>query len=239
MSENQDGLEFDLSNESPLHSISDAEFDKHKARFMEYALICAAELVTTAGIDELSMLDTLRALLVYAIESGLNNLLFCPLDPSHLKIVGMPPEERAEIDKLWDDGIPWPIVCAVCDMHGVNAMKVLEDHLRENFRKGAANGALHAFSTVVITFGDIDGNAGVFPADLPNGQPAYVLHCSHGGQPCQHPYGTLEAAIQSAAAGIANGFLESIGNITRLDDEIMSAETLLERVAKINNIRNN
>lgn len=230
-SEPNDGFEFDLSGDSPLHEISDAEFDKHKARFMEYALICAAEMVTVAEVDELNMLDTLRAMLVYAIESGLNNLLFCPWNASQLKIVGIHPEDRAEIDKLWDDGIPWPIVCAVADAHGVDAMKVLEDHLRESFRKGAANGSLAVLSGFAV---HIEGDGGEFP-----GTPPYMLNCVHDDHPCRHPFGDLQSAVRHAYDGMARGILQSVDNITRGDEEMMTAEVLRERLQEIGSIGSN
>lgn len=230
-SEPNDGFEFDLSGESFMQEISDAEFNKGKARFMEYALICAAEMVTITDVDELSMEGTLRAMLVYAIESGLDNLIFCPLDANQLNIVGIDPEDREKIDKIWNDGIPWPIVCAVVHTHGVDATKILEDHLRENFRKGAANGSLAVFSGFVVHSPGDDGEFfGVSP---------YMLNCVHDGHPCRHPFGDLQSAVRHAYDGMAHGILQGVSNITRGKEEVMSSEALQERLQEIGSIGSN
>lgn len=230
-SEGSDGFEFDLSGEGEMRQISDAEFDRGKARFMEYALICAAELVTTTDVDEMSMLDTLRTMLVYAIQSGLEAMMFAPLDFDKIKIIGITPGDREGIDAVWREGIPWPIVCAIADSHGVDAMRILGDHLQENNMRNAANSSLALMAAPTLMVG---GENEEFP-----GATAYTLHCVHDGHPCRHHFGDLQSAVRHAYDGMVRGVLQGVSNITRGDDEVMSAQVLQERIDELNSIGSN
>lgn len=176
--------------------------------------------------------EAMRQMIVFSIRTGADSNLFIPSDAN---VIAAHPE----LFENREEAVPWEIVVEVAALFEVDANGILAEYIQGSLKTLASLGKLSGEGVdnlvqLKIAGENIDGIAAQIAEHLNTRMYSgkYVLHCSHDGHPCRHPYESLAEAVEAAVWGIGEDILESIGNITKGDEEVMSGSVLAERVAE-------
>lgn len=234
----------DSQGAQPLRPFSEQEFNKYRGDFFQFALIHASHVVGESEFVNLNPPDAIQAMVVTAVGMGLQMDLFRPDVTDKIDLSQLPPDVQEDLKELWADAIPWSIVRFIADSFNVDAQKILADHMR-HLTQNISNSHALSVSNIDIDGIDVQEYTKFIMKkieeleDSEDEQDRYMLHCVHDGHACQHPFIELQGAILHAAEGTKTGWLQSVSNITRDGEEVMSADAVRKRVDEILSIGSN
>lgn len=160
-------------------------------------------------------------------------------------------EEEEGYDQLLEEDektsrMPWSVVVQTARDVDVDATEVLQDyinHTQDGLQRALGlagfkmEGMEPTFAGVPITpdmFHEIaQGKFG--PQFEKNFADKYILHVMHGSNPCQHPYDSLDMAIEGAAIDLQRGIITEISHITHNGAVVLHEDEVRRRVAEIGN----
>lgn len=181
----------------------------------------------------------LKTLVKSYIFTGLENGFFSDEDDQA--------QEEVEYGGFADGdspSMPWPIVVQIANDIEVDAAEVLRDYIEH--AQGGLNRALGlagmeemepVFAGVPISVAMAreiaDGEFG--PEFDKRFAGKYILHVMHGSKPCQHPYDSLDMAIEGAAIDLERGIISEVLHITHGSLVVLHDDEVRRRVAEIGN----
>lgn len=215
--------------------------------WMQVAQMSAARNVIE-GLEEGPDSVILKTVVKSYIFTGLENGFFDNGDSQD--------EEDGEYDRLLEDDekiprMPWSVVVQTARDAEVDALEVLQDyidHAQSGLQRALGLAGFEMKPHSAPTFAGIPITAAMFH-EIANGEfgpeferqmaDKYILHVMHGPNPCQHPYESLDMAIEGAAIDLERGIISEISHITHDGLVILAKDELVRRVNEIMNAGNN
>lgn len=164
---------------------------------------------------------------------------------SEIERGGFGPDRDSE-DYIADGTLPWSAACEIMDDIGIDADNILAQYVEE-MQRGMQN---------VIRMVGMEGLPGMTPTfagqpitqemadEISNGRfgeefnqqfaDKYVLHVMHGDRPCQHPFDSINEAIEIGSADLRRNAITAIGVLTRNGEVVLDTEEVYKRVSMIN-----
>lgn len=162
-------------------------------------------------------------------------------------------QDEGEYDQLLEEDearMPWAVVVQVANDIEVDATEVLQDYIQH--AQGGLQRALKLSGFDVERMGPkfagVPITAAVFH-EIANGDfgpqfekqfaDSYILHVKHGPNPCQHPYESLDMAVEGAAFDLERGIISEISHVSLGGLVVLAKDELVRRVNEIMNASNN
>lgn len=224
------------------------EYLNYRATFTSNVIVAAAHRNRDMEFEEGTAKEIAKGMVRDSIMRGLDVGLFRPngesLDMSNMqRMFGLDDQKMEEIQEKWDSAIPWSFVVNFASEFNVDADAVREAHRMELSARAAMIGSMG--SAPGMSSEDFENGFREFLAG--NGKEVwdalakdrYILICAHDGHGCEHRFDTLTEAIESAAAGIMSGELESVGGISMNGSLVLTEDELKTNMERIMNAGNN
>lgn len=158
-------------------------------------------------------------------------------------------QDDDEYDQLIEEDeprMPWSIVVRIAGDVEVDATEVLQDYIRhtQDGLQRALGLAGANLEEMGPTFVGVPISAQM-AHEIADGQfgsefekkfaDRYILHVMHGAKPCQHPYESIDMAIEGAATDLQRGIVSDISHITYNGALVLHEDEVRRRVAEIGN----
>lgn len=213
---------------------------RYRASFWRSVVMMSILRNASEGFEVGPPQDTLSILIRSCIFTGLENGKF--VDNTQQP----DPDELDDLFEEENDQMPWSAVVEIAAEAEVDATEVLRDYI-DNTQDGLQRalglagfkmeGMEPTFAGVPVTpdmFHEIaQGKFG--PQFEKHFADKYILHVMHGPNPCQHPYDSLDMAIEGAAIDLQRGIITEISHITHNGILVLDKDDLSRRVAEIGN----
>lgn len=214
---------------------SEIDYLYYRVTFLENALFSAAIRSVDMEFEHGPRSEIVKRLVDVSIYKGLEIGLFRPDDDDQ----EIPrPRGGIEVEMDWPDKIPWGVAVGMAAQLGVDANLVrarFVAHHKDRLDGASKLGPVeeladHVPPEVIEGLRSVADRIAEKIAQQMSGSGAYMLHCRHSGHDCQHPYESLEDAIDGAAHDLDRGLLESVTHITFGGEVVMDESKLAERV---------
>lgn len=224
------------------------DFWVYRASFWMQVAQMSASRNVIEGLEEGPDSVILKTVVKSYIFTGLQNGFF---DNGESQV-----EEEGDDDEynqLLEEDVarmPWSVVVQTARDAEVDATEVLQDyidHAQDGLQR-ALGLAGFKMENLGPTFAGIPVTAAMFH-EIASGEfgpqfekhfaDKYLLHCKHGPNPCQHPYDSLDMAIEGAAIDLERGIISEISHITHDGLVVLAKDELVRRVNEIMNAGNN
>lgn len=222
--------------------IEERDLWRHRATFWMNVAMFSTLRNVSEGLEAGPPEDVLNILVKSYIFTGLGNGDFAG-DSQQDEV------RQDELDKLFEkenEQMPWSVVAEIAAEVDVDAAQVLQDYIEH-----AQGGLQRAMALLGFNLERIAPNFAGVPItpqmfhEIAQGEfgpefekhfaDKYILHCMHGPNPCQHPYDSLEVAVEGAAIDLQRGIISEILQVTHGGNLVLAKDELSRRVAEINN----
>lgn len=149
--------------------------------------------------------------------------------------------EEGESEKT----IPWPAVLTILAEINMDGNMILQEYV-EAGQQALQNaidllGRQHHPNTTPMFDGEPITHEmadriikGVFGEDFEEKFAGrYILHVTHGSRPCQHPYDSVDEAIEGAAADLHRGAITSVGALSHDGALVLTEQEVRDSIDKI------